>query len=291
MERNKIKIVQSYWSKGYNNMPNFGWAHRAAHFMCLALSCLQLRAYYDEVELITDEIGCELLIKKLKLPYTSVKVTLDTLNLPSYVWTAGKFEAYKAQDRPFIHVDGDIFIWNKFPSRIENAGLISQNIERNYPFNIDLLKEMTDLNFIFPLPIHQEEDMIEANMGIAGGHNLEFIQEYCNTAETFLESNFEKLSSLSKGEEGINTIMEQYLFYRLAEAKDIPIEYLIDEFPYTKMCFLTMFHLLPSPVGYIHCLGANKRTDISCDRVARLLRYLHPDKYDLIIKSLKNNIL
>gem|GEM_PF-4178056 len=36
------RIVQSYWSKAYQNTPNSGWAFRESHYMSWALSCLQL---------------------------------------------------------------------------------------------------------------------------------------------------------------------------------------------------------------------------------------------------------
>lgn len=48
------RIVQSYWSKAYQNTPNSGWAFRESHYMSWALSCLQLKQFYDEIELVTD---------------------------------------------------------------------------------------------------------------------------------------------------------------------------------------------------------------------------------------------
>ena len=42
--------------------------------MSWVLSCLSLRNYYDDVELYTDKLGYELLIEKLRLPYTYVHV-------------------------------------------------------------------------------------------------------------------------------------------------------------------------------------------------------------------------
>lgn len=61
----KPKIVQSYWSKAYKNFPNSGWAFKETHYMSWGLSCLQLKQFYDEVELITDSEGADLLINKL----------------------------------------------------------------------------------------------------------------------------------------------------------------------------------------------------------------------------------
>ena len=116
--------------------------------MSWALSCLQLRKFYDEVELVTDSEGADLLINKLHLPYTSCKPVLDKLvDENPAVWALGKIAAYEAQEVPFIHVDGDIYIWKPFPKRIEEADIAVQNVEKNYPFGINLLKEMHEKKF------------------------------------------------------------------------------------------------------------------------------------------------
>ena len=126
------RIVQSYWSKAYQNTPNSGWAFRESHYMSWALSCLQLKQFYDEIELVTDSEGADLLINKLHLPYTSCLTILDKLkNENPAIWALGKIAAYEVQQEPFIHVDG-------------------QNIEKNYSMGINLLDEMRDKNFTFP---------------------------------------------------------------------------------------------------------------------------------------------
>lgn len=213
----KTKIVQSYWSKAYKNSPNNGWAFRETHYMSWALSCLQLKQFYDEVELVTDSEGANLLINKLHLPYTSCLTTLDKLNDENpAIWALGKIAAYEVQQESFIHVDGDIYIWKPFPKRIENAGIVAQNIEKNYPFGIKLLSEMRDRYFSFPF-LPSAGDMCEANMGIVGGHELDFFRDYCSLVYSFLDSNRDKLETLSGGVSSINTIMEQYLMYEYAK--------------------------------------------------------------------------
>lgn len=122
------RIVQSYWSKAYQNTPNSGWAFRESHYMSWALSCLQLKQFYDEIELVTDSEGADLLINKLHLPYTSCLTILDKLkNENPAIWALGKIAAYEVQQEPFIHVDGDIYIWKPFPKRIEEAGIVAHN--------------------------------------------------------------------------------------------------------------------------------------------------------------------
>jgi hypothetical protein len=203
----KPKIVQSYWSKAYKNSPNSGWEFKGTHYMSWALSCLQLKQFYDEVELVTDSEGAELLINKLHLPYTSCKTILDKLyNENPALWALGKIAAYEEQQDPFIHVDGDIYIWNHFPRRIEESGIVAQNIERNYPFGIKLLEEMKEKHFSFPLQ-PSLGDMCETNMGIIGGNDLYFFKDYCSLVYKFLDLNRDKLDALSGGVCSVNTIM------------------------------------------------------------------------------------
>ena len=164
--------------------------------MSWALSCLQLRQFYDEVELVTDSQGAELLINKLHLPYTSCKTTLDNLSGKNpAIWAIGKIYAYEEQEKPFIHVDGDIYIWKPFPTRVENAGILAQNVEKNYPYNINLLNEMLDKKFSFPFQ-PSLGDMCEANMGITGGHDLYYFKDYCSLVYRFLDLNSKQLEAV-----------------------------------------------------------------------------------------------
>src|ERR1700730_5036463 len=129
-----MKIIQSFWSKPSREISSDksmgGWLEKKNNYMSWALSCLQFRSFYDEVELVTDRYGYDLLINQLELPYTNVKIVLDDLNdFHSDLWALGKIYAYSLQDEPFIHADGDIYIWEKFSDKIENAELVAQNIE------------------------------------------------------------------------------------------------------------------------------------------------------------------
>lgn len=287
----KPKIVQSYWSKAYKNSLNNGWAFRETHYMSWALSCLQLKQFYDEVELVTDSEGADFLVNKLHLPYTSCKTTLDKLtDKNTAIWALGKIAAYEEQQVPFIHVDGDIYIWRPFPKRMENAAILAQNIEKNYPFNINLLSEMNEKEFSFPFQL-SSGDMCETNMGIVGGHDLDFFKDYCSLVYSFLDTNRDKLESLTSGVSSINTIMEQYLMYEYAKRCGKEIEYLISSLPNTEMYKLTLFSLLPREVSFIHNIGSNKKREITSDRLARLLYCAYPEYYAHISNLLKQETI
>ena len=57
---------------------------------CFALSALKLKEHFEQVELVTDEPGAELLLNRLKLPYTKVNIQKAQKN-----WALSKINAYE----------------------------------------------------------------------------------------------------------------------------------------------------------------------------------------------------
>jgi hypothetical protein len=108
-----MKIVQTFWSSPHpaahtmGGVENTGgWLSAEYHWQSWALSVLQLRQFYDEVELVTDAAGKAILIDVLALPYTSVQVVLDEAlaAYPHDLWALAKIYAYSIQTEPFIHI-------------------------------------------------------------------------------------------------------------------------------------------------------------------------------------------
>ena len=132
-----MKVVQTFWSGNKKHLldNSFGWHDASSHIQSWSLSCRLLRRLYDEVELYTDKTGYDLLIEQLKLPYTNVHVVLDELNTyNTSVWALSKIRTYSLQTTPFIHIDGDVFLWKKFSKELLASQLLVQNreIENRY---------------------------------------------------------------------------------------------------------------------------------------------------------------
>jgi hypothetical protein len=91
-----MKIIQSFWGGKYKSIEDsYGWWDHRFHWLGWMLSCNQLLRFYDRVELYTDEFGYDILIRKLKLPYTNVHIVLDELNvLPNDLWAMAKIKTY-----------------------------------------------------------------------------------------------------------------------------------------------------------------------------------------------------
>jgi len=74
----KTKVIQSFWSGNRDSLlkDNFGWLSPKHHLISWCLSSNLLAKFYD-VELYTDKVGYDLLIEKLKLPYSKVHLVMD----------------------------------------------------------------------------------------------------------------------------------------------------------------------------------------------------------------------
>jgi hypothetical protein len=183
----KIKIIQTYWTKPVMADSSFVEGRNIGRWLSLRYncaswmySCLKLSQFYN-VELYTDKIRYELLIEKLNLPYTNVHVCLDDLNdIPVQMWALSKLYTYSLQTEPFLHIDGDVYIWDRFASEIENAELVVQHIERekNRHYYRDALRFMQNNDFKIHTSlsglIETEKPIISVNAGILGGHDIAY---------------------------------------------------------------------------------------------------------------------
>jgi hypothetical protein len=291
-----MKIVQSLWTKPSLkkvNLNNFdrnmgGWSKRQYNYMSWALSCLRFREHYDEVELITDELGAEMLIGKLNLPYTRVRTELDQLNhYHPDLWALGKIYAYSVQDAPFLHADGDVYIWSKFEERIETAPLAAQNEEVNFPCYAEAFKELETKFHFLPNAVHWDREVNKGftgiNAGVLGGNRVDLINHYAREAFKFIDNNVDFLSSINIG--NFNIVFEQYLFYCITQQQGQPIEYCFHQVN-DRFDGLAEFSGIPNKVRYVHPIGLYKRRQEIGEHVANRLRLEFPEYYFKIMNLL-----
>ena len=108
-----MRAVQTLWTKNDDLLKNgFGWIHPQYHLMSWALSSLTLREHYDDIVLYTDSKGYAVFHDQLRLPYKEIVVQYDDLNCHRDLWAYPKLLTYSIQDKPFIHVDGDVLAVN-----------------------------------------------------------------------------------------------------------------------------------------------------------------------------------
>lgn len=292
-----MRIVQSYWSCSQTDLLKFnaGWLSPEYNLMAWALSCLQLTKHYSKVVLYADTLSAKLLIDTLKLPYTEVVCNLDSLNnYHPKLWALPKIHTYSLQEEPFLHVDGDVFIWKPFDTEFLNNGLVSQNMESATSFYESIMKLLeVGLNY-FPSEIQTERDRGELiyayNAGIFGGTDIDFFKRYTGKAFQFVNSNLRNLDKINPSD--FNIFFEQYLFYCMAKRENkkvaVLIPELIDDIMYGGF---GDFIEVPHNKQYLHLLGNYKRSEKICNELANRLRQDYPEYYYRIIALFKNNHL
>jgi hypothetical protein len=182
-----MKIYLSYWSQGYRKFPN-------EYILLLhKIACRLAKDAYGEknVFMVCDDASSSYFkncgfadIIKLK------NVEQIGLEYSDYTgpWSLGKMFAYKQIaeiGEPFIHVDYDVFLFNKLPLFAEKADVIVQNIEWKavHTYEADKLVQLCgNPHLLKDISIDTDYGF---NLGIFGGNNLDFIIKYAENSIKF----------------------------------------------------------------------------------------------------------
>ena len=292
---NFMKIIQTLWLDDAT-VPlqnKAGWFAPEYHLMAWALSCLQLRQFYEEVELITNEKGKEILIDSLQLPYTKVTI-IQFSKLTNDFWSLAKVEAYHRQVVPFLHVDGDVFIWQIFDNEVLKKELIAQNSEDWFAGYDYVLKKMNNEQQILPSFVNNNQNLESYNLGVVGGNNIAIFQQYRDEVFKFVEQNLSCLQDLvqSYPHSYVNMFIEQFMFTKLAESLQIGVSTILpDKITDPDYPNITNFYNVPRSKKFVHLLGKSKGLSDTCKTLSRILRKSHVDYYYRIIKLFLANDL
>lgn len=278
-----MKIIQSFWS--CNDVKrNFGWFSEKHHLLGWILSSCQLREFYDDVTIYTDDAGYELLINKLKLPYTNAVNGIELLNekgMNKDLWAYSKILAYSNMSDPFLHIDGDVFIWESFEDKLLKNDLIVQNPE----ITTDYYGKMWSL--IKPHLTYIPNEMMlydkgitnkAFNMGIFGGNDIEFIKKYSEHAMQFVERNKNKLPGNQQF--NFNIFFEQVLLYNMVYPTNKIVGSLIKEdIGDNEYKNFGNFDEVPFERTYLHLLGFFKRQFTVCNKLDIYVQKYLPHYY------------
>jgi hypothetical protein len=291
-----MKAVWSFWSKPEQH--RVAWPSERHHLMAWVLSLQTVRQHYRTTMLCTDTAGARLLIDTIGLEFGHVSTALDALQQcdPGW-WALGKLYAYRAQTDPFIHFDNDVFLWKRFPARLESAPVLAQNPEdfllgTSYyaPETFDdLLRECGGW-----LP---EEWTWYASIGprrratccgFFGGNNVDFIRYYAETAISLIEHPCNQLGwarLINKTDH--NHLVEQYLLSACINYHHNKIDspfYKVD-IRYLFAGLDEAFSHVAAELGYTHLLGSSKRNAQISARLERRIQQEHPEYYERVINS------
>ena len=286
-----MKIIQSFWTgQQESTRSTFGWQSPEHHWLGWILSANQLSKYYD-VELYTDELGYKYLIDILQLPYSKVHVVLDELNhYQNNLWALPKIKAYQLQKEPFLHVDGDVFIWEPFPEELLKQRLITQNLEVTTQYYQSMWNLISPNLSYLPdemLPYANGEEQYACNMGVIGGCNVEFFEKYTQKAFEFVDRNAESIPEDKMM--NFNVFFEQVLFYLMAKQNDIQPSFLINEVSIDNgYKGFGDFNRVPYEKTYLHLLGHYKRDHKVCMMLKDYVLKYYPAYFQKLLTIDKN---
>ncbi|MFT4072086.1 MAG: hypothetical protein QM654_09255 [Dysgonamonadaceae bacterium] len=282
-----MNIIHTYWSKpSLSEVGNhsFPWLSEKFHALSWAFSMLRIKQMGHKIILYTDEKGYKWLIDDLKLPYDDIVIELDNLGIPTNLWSLAKIWVFAQQKEPFIHIDGDVFIWDdsELKNTIEPNHILCQHIEDGYPYYENYFHTLTTEKFILPsyFPLENETFVNKAlNCGVIGGNNPELFAELWNTAFSLYSDNKEKTKNLPYG---VNTLFEQYLINSIAERYNAKIHTFLKHDVRFDDDYLPDFQLVPFGKKYVHLSTNAKREPKVLKELENRLSYEFPDYYGYI---------
>jgi hypothetical protein len=267
-----MRAVWSFWSKPFYTYYGHTWAKPLHHLLAWGLSLEVASRHYPDTALITDRQGKKVLIDQLGLPFTSVSTELDRLDSadPGF-WALGKLVAYGLQDRPFVHLDTDVFLWKALPRHLTESPVFVQHPESFYQNgqhyrHQDIEWAFAEAGLKLPaewLWARSNRDHFRAeNCGILGGSNVPFLRYYAHTAvDLFLSPANAPAWSRLPDKRDYSFVMEQFFLAACAEYHrshqsspfhDVHVNYL---FSSQEHAFDPMH---AARLGFTHLLGGAK---------------------------------
>lgn len=130
----QLTALWSFWSPPYLASRESSWADDWYHWLAWGLSLHCAARHYPDTCLVTDTPGAHVLVDQLGLRFARVSTALDALaGADPGWWALGKLEAYRLQQAPFVHLDTDVFLWDRLPQSLETAAIFAQNPEAIVP--------------------------------------------------------------------------------------------------------------------------------------------------------------
>jgi hypothetical protein len=294
-----MRAVWSFWTKPWRNRRGWSWPSEKHHLLAWVLSVESASRHYPDTQLVTDKAGARLLVDELGLRVQHVTTALESLtdHDPS-LWMMGKLRAYRLQDVPFVHIDTDVFLWQRLPEKVERAAVFAQNPEHftlgSSHYKPDRMQRLmtTDSSGWIP-PEWEWAISMGANQrgeccGIAGGTDLEFIHYYADSAMQVVDDPRNRTGWAGVPDKGeFNTLIEQYHLAACVDYhrgrpdspfRSVEIRYLFDS-------FTDAFDAnVAAKAGFTHLLASAKSSAAVAERMEKRVARDFPDQYERCLR-------
>lgn len=197
-----MNVYMSLWTKGSRR-----WEEDKSMWK---LSLALANKHYGKVHLISDKLGCKFF---KDLPFASFSEELENIPDFSLIWCLGKIYAYNiaCQNGPFLHLDGDVFLWEPLPEDLINSGIFAQSPDASFDSDVYSMKFFKKMPEVWKKYKNNSSLIQPYNMGIFGGKDILNIKKYCDfVLDMVNDPNFEQTWN-NHGESHIqkNCLIEQ----------------------------------------------------------------------------------
>ena len=286
-----MRAVWSFWSLPYARSKGRSWRSPFHHWLAWGVSVSAARRHYPDTVLVTDAPGRKLLVDALGLQFNTVSTELERLNGADPDWWAlGKLVAYSIQDRPFVHIDTDAFLWKPLPPEMAEAQVLAQCPEYFHRHSDrgwqDIATAFSGCESTLPVEwqwaVSREDAVVrEENCGIVGGSHVDFLRHYARTACDFVLRP-ENAAAWSSVRHKSNMALEQFF---LSACVDFHRHH--PDSPYRGV---RMQYLFPSwddavnpnwstRAGFTHLLGDSKSNPAVARRLEERVRRDDPEYF------------
>lgn len=271
--------IMSHWSLPGSSGRGIGWYSKKHMLMAWALSSSLLKEHCDSTLLVTDANGYQTLINELGLQFDKVEVCLDEKlkNVDPGLWAMGKLVAYGMADRPFVHVDSDVFLLHDIPDRLKIAPVFGQNAEKIYRkdmfttcYRSDLLQEFIPKRPAFIDDVLKRDIQLAICTGLVGGNDIDLFRQYSEDALNMASDpinapGWKRFFSKTKSHFQPIIVLEQWFLMASLINKKTWAEYLYGDWP----CFKRGFE---ETSGYVHLWGELKLNEQVCKGIEKILK-------------------
>lgn len=293
-----MRAVWSFWSCPREMSRGHVWLSERHHLLSWALSLETARRHYPQTVLMTDTAGARLLVDQAGLEFGEVTTELDALaGADTQLWALGKLYAYRAQERPFVHVDSDVFLWNALPRRLVEAPVFTQNPEPFEPEAFFYRPGKVESSLLSHGGWVPEEwgwylrsglELRGDCCGIMGGRNVEFIRHYAERAIHMVQEPANRLAWGHIPDRELDTIsVEQFYLTACVEH--------YARVPDSPFAGVRMEHLFATAdemysagaaqaAGYTHLIAGAKGNPALMERLEARVARDHPAAYERIAR-------
>jgi len=266
--------VWSFWAEPFARGEGSAWLTPYHAYLAWVLSVELARRHYPDTLLVTDDAGAELLVGRLGLRFAQVSVELNRLrgHDPDW-WALGKLYAYRMQTVPFVHLDGDVFLWKRLPAELEAAPVFAQSPESFDPDEPDTYYQARAVeNTVAWLPDEWRRYTAGPGVrtasccGILGGTRVDLLAEYADLGIRVVEDPRNAPGWATWQSKGTcNVLIEQMLLDAVVKSRGLRVIHLFagEGDPYDPA--------KATAAGYTHLIASAKRhPDLMADLEARV---------------------